>query len=104
MNKYSTLILGLLLIVLIILAIINLMAIKKLPTEQKELNVIELKIDSIAQKKDSIKTVILNKDNEIITNEKYFKETVNTILLQPNSVDSIFARDYIQRFIDERIR
>lgn len=104
MNKYSTLILGLLLIVLIILAIINLMAIKKLPTEQKELNVIELKIDSIAQKKDSIKTVILNKDNEIVTNEKYFKETVNTILLQPSSVDSIFARDYIQRFIDERIR
>lgn len=65
---------------------------------------LERKLDSLSTKKDSIRTVIITVDKEIIKNEKHYEEVINTIVSQPSSVDSVFSRDYIQKFIDNRIR
>lgn len=64
----------------------------------KRINELELKIDSIKLKKDSIRTVIDSTHIKIITNEKHYKEKVNTIMLQPFSADSSFIIDYIRQY------
>lgn len=70
----------------------------------KKISNLEQKIDSLSSKKDSIRTIILTVDKEIIKNEKYYEEVVNNIISQSDKSDSIFARDYIQKFIDQRVR
>ena len=64
----------------------------------KRINKLELKIASIKLKKDSIRTVIDSTHIKIITNEKHYKEKVNTIMLQPFSADSSFIIDYIRQY------
>lgn len=64
---------------------------------------IEKKIDSVSLKKDSIKTVIITVEKEIINNEKHYEKVVNDIVHQSSIDDSIFATQYIQKFIDERL-
>ena len=66
----------------------------------KKINELELKIDSINDQKDSIKTVIDSTHIKIITNEKHYQERINTIITQPLSVDSQFISDYIGRYIE----
>lgn len=70
----------------------------------EKLDNLERKIDIISNKKDSIRVVIETVDKEIITNEKHYEEVVNNIISQPHSFDSVFAENYIKRFIDERTR
>lgn len=65
---------------------------------------LENKIDSLSIKKDSIRTVIITVDKEIIKNEKHYEEVVNRIITNSASADSIFSRDYISKFIVERTR
>ena len=60
---------------------------------------LELKIDSLNQKKDSIRIAIDSTHIKIITNEKHYQERINTIITQPLSVDSQFISDYIGRYI-----
>lgn len=61
---------------------------------------LELKIDSLNNKKDSLRTVIDSVHVKIITNEKHYQERVNTIITQPLSVDSQYISDYIGRYIE----
>ena len=61
---------------------------------------LELKIDSLNNKKDSVRTVIDSTHVKIITNEKHYQERVNTIITQPLSVDSQYVSDYIGRYIE----
>ena len=61
---------------------------------------LELKVDSINNMKDSIRTVIDSTHVKIITNEKHYQERINTILLQPLSADSQYISDYIGRYIE----
>lgn len=61
---------------------------------------LELKIDSLNSKKDSIRAVIDSTHVKIITNEKHYQERVNTIITQPLSVDSQYVSDYIGRYIE----
>ena len=61
---------------------------------------LELKIDSLNNKKDSIRAVIDSTHVKIITNEKHYQERVNTIITQPLSVDSQFISNYIGRYIE----
>ena len=70
----------------------------------KKIESLELKVDSLSAKKDSIKTVILTVDREIINNEKHYEEVVNHIISNSHSADSIFSRNYITKFIIERTR
>ena len=62
---------------------------------------IELKLDSIKDKKDSIRIVIDSTHVKIITNEKHFQERITTILVQPSSADSSEITDYIRQFANE---
>jgi DNA polymerase IIIc chi subunit len=59
---------------------------------------IELQINSLQPKKDSIRTVIDSTHIKIITNEKHYQEVVNTIISQPSSADNQFITDYIRQF------
>ena len=66
----------------------------------RKINELELKIDSINNTKDSIRTIIDSTHVKIITNEKHYQERINTIITQPLSVDSQFISDYIGRYIE----
>ena len=57
---------------------------------------IELKVDSLNSKKDSLRIVIDSTHVKIITNEKHYQERINTIITQPASADSQFIADYIR--------
>lgn len=57
---------------------------------------LELKIDSINNKKDSIRIVIDSTHVKIIENEKHYQEKINTIIIQSSSADSSFISDYIR--------
>lgn len=59
---------------------------------------LELKIDSLNKKKDSLRIVIDSTHIKIITNEKHYKERVNIIINQPSSSDSSFITDYIRLY------
>ena len=56
---------------------------------------LELKIDSLNNKKDSIRTVIDSTHVKIIENEKHYQERVNTIIAQPSSYSDSLTRQYI---------
>lgn len=61
----------------------------------KKISELELKIDSLNNRKDSIRTVIDSTHIKIITNEKHYQERVNTIITQPDSFSESFTRQYI---------
>ncbi len=69
----------------------------------EKINRIESKINSLSRKKDSIRTIIITVDKEIIKNEHHYEKVVNDIIHQPDSINRIFTNDYIERYID-RIR
>jgi hypothetical protein len=59
---------------------------------------LELKIDSLNNQKDSIRTVIDSTHIKIITNEKHYQERINTIITQPDSFSESFTRQYILEY------
>lgn len=66
----------------------------------RKITELELKIDSLKDQKDSIRSVVDSTHVKIITNEKHYQERVNTIISQPLSVDSQYVSDYIGRYIE----
>lgn len=92
-------------IILIILLVICL--ILTFPSKNKEstilnrINQLELKLDSLDIKKDSIRSVIDSTHVKIITNEKHYQERINTIINQSSSADSGFIADYIRFYSDK---
>ena len=66
----------------------------------EKISELELKVDSLNNKKDSLITVIDSTHIKIVTNEKHYQERVNTIITQPLSVDSQYVSDYIGRYIE----
>ena len=62
---------------------------------------LELKIDSLNNKKDSIRTVIDSTHIKIITNEKHYQERINTIIRQSSSDDLEYLRYYIKKYEEE---
>ena len=63
---------------------------------------LESKIDSITNKKDSIRTVIDSTHIKIITNEKHYQERINTIIVQSSDVDSSYVSNYIRQHRNKR--
>jgi len=59
---------------------------------------LEYKIDSLNIQKDSIRKVVDSTHVKIVTNEKYYQERINTIMLQSSSADSSFLSDYIRQY------
>ena len=68
----------------------------------KKITELELKIDSLNNKKDSIRTVIDSTHIKIITNEKHYQERVNTIISQPDSFSESFTRQYLRDYASTR--
>lgn len=73
------------------------------PAEKDELLLrkiteLELKIDSLNNRKDSIRTVIDSTHVKIVTNEKHYQERINTIITQPDSFSESFTRQYIREY------
>lgn len=103
MNKWTliiAIIIGLILFVWLYIGIADFTPEDKDDILLKKINEIELKIDSIKNSKDSIRTVIDSTHVKIITNEKHYQERINTIITQPLSVDSQYISDYIGRYIE----
>jgi len=102
MNKWTliAIIIGLILFVWLYISIADFTPEDKDDILLKKINEIELKIDSIKNSKDSIRTVIDSTHVKIITNEKHYQERINTIITQPLSVDSQYISDYIGRYIE----
>ena len=102
MNKWTLIavIIGLILFVWLYISIADFTPEDKDDILLKKINEIELKIDSIKNSKDSIRTVIDSTHVKIITNEKHYQERINTIITQPLSVDSQYISDYIGRYIE----
>lgn len=70
---------------------------------QEQLKNIDKKLDSLNNKKDSIRTVIITVDKEIIKNTEHHEKVVNNIINNSDSINRIWTNDYIKRYID-RIR
>ena len=68
----------------------------------KKITELELKVDSLNNKKDSIKTVVDSTHVKIITNEKHYQERINTIITQPDSFSELFTRQYILEYAASR--
>ena len=68
----------------------------------KKITELELKIDSLNNKKDSIRTVIDSTHIKIVTNEKHYQERVNTIISQPDSFSESFTRQYLRDYASTR--
>lgn len=64
----------------------------------KKITELELKVDSLNNKKDSIRSVVDSTHIKIITNEKHYQERINIILTQSSSADSSFISDYIRQY------
>jgi hypothetical protein len=68
----------------------------------KKITELELKIDSLNQKKDSIRIAIDSTHIKIITNEKHFQEKVNVIITQSDSFSESFTRQYLRNYASTR--
>lgn len=97
--KGANWIISLLIIALITLGIFNIILILNNKQEPNiDISKLEAKIDSLSNKKDSIRTVIITVDKEILTNEKHYEKVVNNILTQPDSVTDAFTRQYLSNY------
>jgi len=67
----------------------------------KKIDKLESKIDSLTNKRDSVKTLIIRVENRIKENEKNYEETVNSILLNNDSVNRVFIDGYIKQYIEQ---
>ena len=68
----------------------------------KKIDELELKIDALNTKKDSIRIVIDSTHVKIITNEKHYKERVDSIISQPDSFSESFTRQYLRDYAATR--
>ena len=102
MNKWTLLgaLVAIILFIVFYIKIADFTPIDKDDLLLKKINELELKIDSINNTKDSIRTIIDSTHVKIITNEKHYQERINTIITQPLSVDTQFISDYIGRYIE----
>lgn len=66
------------------------------------LNRIEAKLDSLSNKRDSIKTVIIKIDEDLTENEKHYEKVVNTINAQSFTDDSVYILDYLDRLYSSK--
>ena len=105
MKTWQIILLGLLSIVLLVWFYISIADFNNPSKEDKLLEKItelELKVDSLNNKKDSIRTIIDSTHVKIITNEKHYQERINTIITQPDSFSELFTRQYILEYAASR--
>lgn len=85
--------------IIILAFLVVILAVNVIPYDSDRISQIESKIEKLdSAKKDSIRTVIDSTHVKIITNEKYYRERINTIINQSSSADSGFITDYIRLY------
>lgn len=67
-----------------------------------KLNELEAKLDTISDKKDSIRVVIATIDDKLVKNENHYETVVNNIMSQPDSIVADFTRQYLREFCASR--
>ena len=105
MKTWQIILIGLISIVLLIWFYISIADFNNPSKEDKLLKKItelELKVDSLNNKKDSIRTVVDSTHVKIITNEKHYQERINTIITQPDSFSESFTRQYLRDYASTR--
>jgi hypothetical protein len=101
MKQYIGYIIGLIALIIFIwfyIKMANFEPIEKDDLILKKITELELKIDSIKDKKDSIRLVIDSTHVKIISNENHYQERVNIIMRQYAATDSGFIADYIRLY------
>lgn len=101
MKQYIGYIIGLVALIIFIwfyIKMANFEPIEKDDLILKKITELELKIDSIKDKKDSIRLVIDSTHVKIISNEKHYQERVNTIIRQSADSDFIFFKNYVNEY------
>ena len=103
MNKWFLFgtILGVVLVAFLYYKLANFHPVDKDDELLRRINELELKIDSLNSRKDSIRSVIDSTHVKIITNEKHYQERINTILVQSASADSSYITDYIRLYSEQ---
>ena len=103
MNKWFLFgtILGVVLVAFLYYKLANFHPVDKDDELLRRINELELKIDSLNSRKDSIRSVIDSTHVKIITNEKHYQERINTIILQSSSDDSSFVSNYIRQYANK---
>jgi predicted RND superfamily exporter protein len=64
----------------------------------QKIEVLEKKIDSLSNKKDSVKTIIVEIEKTIDKNHKNYEKVVNTILNSDDSTNYVWAKQYIEEY------
>ena len=59
---------------------------------------LESKIDSLSNKKDSIKTIVITIEKEIDKNNKNYEKVVNTIINSNDSINAIWIENYLKQY------
>ena len=103
MNKWFLfgIVLGVVLVAFLYYKLANFHPVDKDDELLRRINELELKIDSLNSRKDSIRSVIDSTHVKIVTNEKHYQERINTILVQSASADSSFITDYIRLYSEQ---
>lgn len=66
----------------------------------KELKTLNKKLDDLSNKKDSVKTIILQLDNDLEKNNKRHEEVVDGIINADDSTNRVFIDNYIKQYIE----
>ena len=106
MKNWNIIVIGVIVMILIVVLYISI-ADFKAPLDKedkllKKITELELKIDSLNNRKDSIRATIDSTHIKIITNEKHYQERVNTIITQPDSFSESFTRQYLRNYASTR--
>lgn len=67
----------------------------------KEIKILNKKLDELSNKKDSVKTIIVQLDNNLKTNNERHEEVVNSILIANDSINGVFIDNYIKQYIEK---
>lgn len=70
----------------------------------KEIKILNKKLDELSNKKDSVKTIIVQLDNNLKTNNERHEEVVNSILIANDSINGVFIDNYIKQYIEKITR
>ena len=94
--KQASVIMIIVLLFSIITTIINSTETKSI-LDNKIIN-LESKIDSLSNKKDSIKTIVITIEKEIDKNNKNYEKVVNTIINSNDSINAIWIENYLKQY------
>lgn len=62
----------------------------------------DIELVELSHKKDSIRVIVDTVEKRIINNRHYYEKIIDTIMVQSDSLDDEFTRQYLCEFLKER--